>query len=89
LVTDTADALPADLRSFLLDIKPGYEEDPTRAVYNHIWLIGDASQIGARVQAEIDELAELAPIGGGTGVAPPPADNEPEIPAPGAKKGAK
>jgi hypothetical protein len=36
LVTDTADALPADLRSFLLDIKPGYEEDPTRAVYNHI-----------------------------------------------------
>jgi hypothetical protein len=92
LLTDTADALPADLRSFLLDIKPGYEEDPTRAVYNHVWLIGDASAIGAVVQAEIDELAELAPIGGGTGVtgtgvAPPPADEEPEIPPPGAKKG--
>jgi hypothetical protein len=92
LLTDTADALPTDLRSFLLDIKPGYEEDPTRAVYNHVWLIGDASQIGAVVQAEIDELAELAPIGGGTGVAgtgtaPPPADAEPEIPPPGAKKG--
>jgi hypothetical protein len=87
LLTDTADALPADLRSFLLDIKPGYAEDPTRAVYNHVWLIGDASQIGAVVQAEIDELAELAPIGGGTGVAPPAADAEPEIPAPGAKKG--
>jgi hypothetical protein len=92
LLTDTADALPADLRSFLLDIKPGYEQDPTRAVYNHVWLIGDASQIGAVVQAEIDELAELAPIGGGTGaggtgVGPPPTDDEPEIPAPGAKKG--
>jgi hypothetical protein len=92
LLTDTADVLPADLRSFLLDIKPGYEQDPTRAVYNHVWLIGDASQIGAVVQAEIDELAELAPIGdgtgaGGTGVGPPPTDDEPEIPAPGAKKG--
>lgn len=92
LVTDTADALPADLRSFLLDIKPGYEEDPTRAVYNHIWLIGDASQIGARVQAEIDELAELAPIGGGTGqggtgIGPPTTDDEPGIPLPGAPEG--
>jgi Cell wall binding domain 2 (CWB2) len=65
LVTDTADALPPELRSFLLDIKPGYEADPTRAVYNHIWLMGDATAIGGQVQAEIDELAELAPIGAG------------------------
>ena len=28
LLTDTADALPPELRSFLLDIKPGYETDP-------------------------------------------------------------
>ena len=71
LVTDTADALPPELRSFLLDIKPGYETDPTRAVYNHLWLMGDATAIGGRVQAEIDELAELAPVastgGGATG----------------------
>jgi hypothetical protein len=77
LLTDTADALPAELRSFLLDLKPGYESDPTRAVYNHVWLIGDASAIGARVQAEIDELAELAPIGGGTGGPTPTTDAEP------------
>jgi hypothetical protein len=63
LLTDTADTLPPELRSFLLDIKPGYETDPTRAVYNHIWLIGDATAIGGRVQAEVDQLAELAPIG--------------------------
>jgi Cell wall binding domain 2 (CWB2) len=62
LVTDTADALPPELRSFLLDIKPGYATDPTRAVYNHVWLMGDATAIGGRVQAEVDELAELAPI---------------------------
>jgi len=64
LLTDTADTLPPELRSFLLDIKPGYESDPTRAVYNHVWLMGDATAIGAEAQAEIDQLAELAPVGG-------------------------
>jgi putative cell wall binding repeat protein len=63
LITDSADVLPPQLRSFLLDIKPGYEADPTRAVYNHIWLMGDATAIGGQMQAEIDELAELAPVG--------------------------
>ena len=67
LITDTTDALPPELRSFLLDIKPGYETDPTRAVYNHIWLMGDATAIGGQVQAELDELAELAPIGAAGG----------------------
>jgi hypothetical protein len=62
LVTGTADALPAEMRSFLLDIKPGYATDPTRAVYNHVWLMGDATAIGGEVQAEVDELAELAPV---------------------------
>ena len=66
LLTDTATALPPELRSFLLDIKPGYETDPTRAVYNHVWLMGDATAIGGEVQAEVDELAELAPIGAAT-----------------------
>jgi hypothetical protein len=67
LLTDTTDVLPPELRSFLLDIKPGYETDPTRAVYNHIWLMGDATAIGGQVQAEIDELAELAQIGSTAG----------------------
>jgi hypothetical protein len=67
LITDTADALPPELRSFLLDIKPGYEADPTRAVYNHVWLMGDGTAIGGQVQAEIDELAELAPVGAASG----------------------
>jgi putative cell wall binding repeat protein len=67
LLTDTTDVLPPELRSFLLDIKPGYETDPTRAVYNHIWIMGDATAIGGQVQAETDELAELAPIGAASG----------------------
>ena len=60
-------ALPPELRGFLLDIKPGYATDPTRAVYNHVWLIGDATAIGGQVQAEVDDLAELAPIGNASG----------------------
>jgi hypothetical protein len=84
LVLETPSALPAELRDFLLDIKPGYEIDPTRAVYNHVWLIGDSSAIGGRVQAEIDELAELAEIsasapgGSGGGGIGQPSGPEPE-----------
>jgi ell wall binding domain 2 (CWB2) len=64
LLTDSADTLPAALRGYLLDVKPGYTTDPTRAFYNHIWLIGDQGAIDVNEQAEIDELAELAKIGG-------------------------
>jgi hypothetical protein len=37
-------------------------DDPTRAVYNHIWLMGDESAISVPFQAEVDELAELVPV---------------------------
>lgn len=67
LVIESPGTLPAELQSFLLDIKPGYEVDPTRALYNHVWVIGDSSAIGARVQAQADELAELAEVGAGAG----------------------
>ena len=64
LLTDSADTLPAALRGYLLDVKPGYTTDPTRAFYNHVWVIGDQEAIDVTQQAEIDELAELAKIGG-------------------------
>jgi hypothetical protein len=72
LVTDTAATPPPALRSYLLDLKPGYESDPTRAVYNHVWLIGDESAISVPFQSEIDDLAEAAQIrsGSGGGLAP-------------------
>jgi hypothetical protein len=91
LITDSAGALPPELRSFLLDIKPGFATDPTRAVYNHVWLMGDATAIGGKVQAEVDELAELAPVGSAGaqatgGVGPGGAESE-TTPAPqGGKK---
>jgi hypothetical protein len=65
LLTDDADTLPSALRDYLLDIKPGYTTDPTRAFYNHVWVIGDQEAIDVTQQAEIDQLAELAKIGGG------------------------
>jgi hypothetical protein len=64
LLTDSADTLPPPLRGYLLDVKPGYTTDPTRAVYNHVWVIGDQEAISVNEQAEIDEAAALARIGG-------------------------
>jgi hypothetical protein len=67
LITESADALPAPLEGFLLDIKPGFIDDPTRAVYNHAWLIGDDAALSVDVQAQIDELLELSQVESGSG----------------------
>lgn len=67
LLTESADALPAELEGYLLDIKPGFVDDPTRAVYNHAWLIGDDSAISVDVQAQVDELLELTEVQPGRG----------------------
>ena len=83
LLTDEASALPSVLRGYLLDLKPGYQDDPTRAVYNHVWVIGDETAIDVGVQAQVDELAELARIRSGAGgsvLGPPPGTPEPEAP---------
>jgi len=62
LLIDDADTLPVPVGSYLLDIQPGYTRDPTRALYNHGWLIGDESAISLPVQARIDHFLEAAPI---------------------------
>jgi len=67
LVTDDPALPPAELESYLLDLKPGYVDDPTRAVYNHIWIVGDEEAISVPFQVELDELAEVAPIRSGSG----------------------
>jgi hypothetical protein len=64
LLSDDAGTLPAELRSYFLDVKPGYTTNPTRAFYNHVWVIGDQEAIDVNQQAEVNELAELAKIGG-------------------------
>ncbi len=64
LLTDSAATLPKALREYFLDLKPGYTTNPTRAFYNHVWVIGDQEAIDVNQQAEVNELAELAKIGG-------------------------
>jgi len=68
LLTDDAATVPVPLRGFLLDTKPGYIDDPTRAVYNHVWLIGDDAAISVPFQAEVDGLTELTKVSDGTGL---------------------
>jgi hypothetical protein len=63
LLTDNAATLPGAVRDYFLDVKPGYTDDPTRAFYNHVWVIGDQEAIDVNQQAEASELAELAKIG--------------------------
>ncbi len=63
LLTEDAATLPDAVHNYLLDVKPGYTTDPTRAFYNRVWLIGDQEAIDLNQQAEVNELAELAKIG--------------------------
>ncbi len=80
LLSDDAETLPAPLRGYLLDLKPGYESDPTRAVYNHIWLIGDPQTLSVALQAQLDEIAEAVPVSSGSGADAAPPGPEPGTP---------
>lgn len=61
LLTDSADKLPSGVDQYLRDVQPGYREDPTRAVYNHGWLMGGTGSISQTEQAHIDRLLEIVP----------------------------
>jgi hypothetical protein len=60
-----AKALPRPLQDYLLDVQPGYADDPVRGVYNHGWLVGDETAISIDVQARIDALLEIQPVAPG------------------------
>ena len=59
LLVTTGGDVPAALSRYLLDIRPGYTSDPVRGVYNHAWLIGDATTISFSAQSRIDSLLEI------------------------------
>ncbi len=67
LLTDDPERPPPALEGYLLDLKPGYEDDPTRALYNHLWIIGDETALSVDAQVELDEVAEVARVESGTG----------------------
>lgn len=63
LLTDRAEQLPRSLEDYLLDVQPGFEEgDPSNAVYNRAWIIGDDDTISVAVQARIDQVTALVPV---------------------------
>ncbi|MEX0620525.1 MAG: hypothetical protein WD181_03000 [Solirubrobacterales bacterium] len=62
LLTEGSSELSQVVLDYLLDVKPGYDTDPTRALYNHLWIIGDESVIDVDQQAVIDDAAELTPV---------------------------
>ncbi|HEX8645408.1 MAG TPA: cell wall-binding repeat-containing protein [Thermoleophilaceae bacterium] len=70
LVTDQSDALPPSLRQYLLDVQPGFYEDPKDGHYNRAWILGNEDSISTSVQAQVDELLQLVPAdrppGGGS-----------------------
>ena len=62
LLTDDADELPRPLEAYLLSVQPGYEDDPSQAVYNRAWILGDDKAISVDEQARIDATTELIPV---------------------------
>jgi hypothetical protein len=62
LLVTAGNALPAPLQDYLLDIQPGYDQDPVRGVYNHGWIIGDDGAVSVDVQARIDSLLEIQAV---------------------------
>ncbi|HEV7883598.1 MAG TPA: hypothetical protein VGO81_08505 [Solirubrobacteraceae bacterium] len=62
LLLDDATRLPQPLQQYLLDIQPGYQEDPVRGVYNHGWVVGTRDTISVAEQARLDALLEIVPV---------------------------
>jgi hypothetical protein len=62
LLLDNADSLTKPMAQYLLDIQPGYQNDPVRGVYNRGWLIGDIDAIKPSLQSEIDRYLEIVPV---------------------------
>jgi hypothetical protein len=62
LLTAADGSLPGALADYLLDIQPGFSDDPARGVYNHGWIAGDGRAVSSAAQARIDTLLEIAPV---------------------------
>ncbi len=67
LLTDSPTEIPQPLQEFLLDNQPGFENDPTKALFNHLWVIGDSGAISVDFQAQADALLNLTRISTGSG----------------------
>jgi hypothetical protein len=63
LLTDAPEGgLSKPLESYMLDVQPGFEDDPRVGVYNHVYILGDATAFSAAAQGRLDEAAALIPV---------------------------
>jgi hypothetical protein len=62
VLTDDAEKMPPKLESYFLSVQPGYETDPSQAVYNRAWVLGDDKAVSVPQQAQLDQLTELIPV---------------------------
>lgn len=62
LLTDTADRLPTDVSGYLLDVQPGYQDDPSSGVYNRVWILGDTKTVSLDAQGRLDQITRLIPV---------------------------
>jgi hypothetical protein len=62
LLLDDPSRPPQALQQYLLDIQPGYQDDPVRGVYNHGWIVGTRDTISVAAQARLDALLEIVPV---------------------------
>jgi hypothetical protein len=63
LLLTNSPALPRNLESYLLDIQPGFAGgDPSKGVYNHVWLLGGGDAISPASQDRIDAASALIPV---------------------------
>jgi hypothetical protein len=62
LLTSSTTSLPSDVSSYLLDVQPGYDKDPSSGVYNRVWILGDLKTIPLSAQGRLDEITRLVPV---------------------------
>jgi hypothetical protein len=68
LLNSSPTMLDKSIENYLLDIQPGYRDDPSNGVYNRAWLLGDEQAISPSLQARIDKLSQIVFVTGETGV---------------------
>jgi hypothetical protein len=62
LLLESAGEVPAVLSGYLSDLQPGSPPSgPVHGVYNHGWVIGDASAVSPGTQASLDARLEITP----------------------------
>lgn len=60
-------SIPDELKDYLSELQPTFENDPTEGPYTHIYLVGTGEWITQEQQGNLDNLIEISPGEGDTG----------------------